>query len=196
VKKASLRNYGVATDEISEVIAMCARASVLRMLVTASVMCALTAPASAAGMGGMSMGGMAVGMAAVGGPGAANSAMGAAGAANTYGNSVPGTRLPIGARDGPSGVSASSGHNPFGNSEASSAWASLPALDPDLPGVAAPGLPGLAKSGPSAPDVSVQVPAGADGLNNSSEVTSGSQDGSGALRQSSLSSKTSSVPRH
>jgi hypothetical protein len=175
---------------------MCGRASVLGMLVSASVMCALTAPAAAAGMGGMAMGGMAVGMAAVGGLGAANSAMGAAGAANT-GISVPGTgdRVPIGARDGPSGLSASSGHNPFGNSEASSAWASLPAMDPDLPGIAAPGLPGLAKSGPSATDINVQVPVAADGLKNSSEVRSGSQGGgSGALQQSSLSLKTSSVP--
>jgi hypothetical protein len=174
---------------------MCGRASVLRMLVTASVMCALAAPASAAAMGGMAMGGMAVGMAAVGGLGAANPAMGAGGAANT-GVSVPGKgdRLPIGARDGPSGLSASSGHNPFGNSEASSAWASLPTMDPDLPGIAAPGLPGLARSGPSDPDVNVQVPAATDGLNGSSEVTSGSQGGSGALQRSSLFSKTSSVP--
>jgi hypothetical protein len=176
---------------------MCGRASVLGMLVTASVMCALTAPAAAAGMGGMAMGGMAVGMAAVGGLGAANSAMGAAGAANMYGAPVAGTgdHVPIGARDAPAGMSASSGHNPFGNSEASSAWASLPAMDPNLPGIVAPGLPGLAKSGPSATDINVQVPVAADGLKNSSEVRSGSQGGgSGALQQSSLSLKTSSVP--
>jgi hypothetical protein len=104
-----------------------------------------------------------------------------------------GDHVPIGARDAPAGMSASSGHNPFGNSEASSAWASLPAMDPNLPGIVAPGLPGLAKSGPSAPDVNVKVPVAAEGLNNSSEVTTGSPGGSGSLQQSSLSSKTSSV---
>jgi hypothetical protein len=175
---------------------MCGRASVLRMLVTASVMCALKGPASAAGMGGMSMGGMAVGMSAGSGlAGAAGSAIGAAGAANTYGASVPGNghHLPIGASDGPSGLSASSGHNPFGTSTASSAWASLPTVDPDLPGIVAPGLPSLAKSGPSAPDAN--VPITAEGQVNSSEVTSSSQGGSGALQQSSLSSETSSARR-
>jgi hypothetical protein len=177
---------------------MCGRASVLRMLVTASVMCAFTAPASAAGMGGMSMGGMAVGMTASGGlSGVAGSGIGAAGAANRHGASVPGNgdHLPIGASDGPSGLSASSGHNPFGNSEASSAWASLPAMDPDLPGVVAPGLPSLAKSGSSAPDLNVQVPVKAEGPNNSSDVTSGLQGGSDALQQSSLSSESSNAPR-
>jgi len=178
---------------------MCSRASLLGMLVTASVMCALTAPASAAGMGGMSMGGgMAVGMTAgtaLGG--VASSAMGAAGAANTSGASARGNgdHLPIGASDGPSGLSASSGHNPFGNSKASSAWASLPALDPDLPGVVAPGVPGLAGSGPSAPDGNVTIPVTAEGPKNSAQVTSGSRGSSGALQQSSLSSETSSAPR-
>ena len=175
---------------------MCGRASVLRMLVTASVMCALTGPASAAGMGGMSMGGMAVGMSAGSGlSGAARSAIGAAAAANTYGASAPGNgdHLPIGASDGPSGLSASSGHNPFGTSMASSAWASLPAMDPDLPGIVAPGLPRLAKSGPSAPDAN--VPVAADRQVNSSEVTSSSQGDSDALQQSSLSSETSSASR-
>src|SRR5262245_20874360 len=177
---------------------MCGRASVLLILVTASVMCTLTAPASAAGMGGMSMGGMAAGMSVSSGlNGGASSAIRAAGVANTSGASVPGNgdHLPIGANDGPSGLSASSGRNPFGNSKASSAWASLPALDPDLPGVVAPGPPSLAKSAPSSPEVNVQVPHTGEGLTNSSEVTSGSQDGSGALQQSSLSSGTSSVPR-
>jgi hypothetical protein len=175
---------------------MCGRASVLRMLVTAGVMCALTGPASAAGMSGMSMGGMAVGMGAGSGlAGAAGSAIGAAGAANTYGASVRGNghHLPIGASDGPSGLSASSGHNPFGTSTASSAWASLPAIDRDLPGIVAPGLPTLAKSGPSAPDAN--VPVTAEGQVNSSEVTSSSRGGSDALQQSSLSSETSSAPR-
>ena len=184
-------------EEINEVIAMCGRASLLRMLVTASVMCALTAPASAAGMGGMSMGGMAVGMSAGNAlSGVASPAMGAAGAAKANGASVPGNadHLPIGASDGPSGLSASSGHNPFGNSKASSAWASLPAMDPNLPGVVAPGLPSLAKSGPSAPDVNVKTAVKAEGENHSSEVTSGSQGGSGALQQSSWSSETSSAP--
>jgi len=177
---------------------MFGRASVLLSLVTASVICALTAPASAAGMGGMSMGGMAVGMGASGGlSGGANSAIRAAGAANTSGASVPGNgdNLPIGASDGPSGLSASSGRNPFGNSKASSAWASLPAMDPDLPGIVAPGLPSLAKSGPSSPEANAQVPHTGEGLINSSEVTSGSRDGSGDLQQSSLSSATSSAPR-
>ena len=177
---------------------MCGRASVLRMLLTASVMCALAAPASAAGMGGMSMGGMAVGMSAASGlSGVVSSSIGAAGAANTNGASVSGNgeHLPIGAKDGPSGLSASSGHNPFGNSEASSAWASLPAMDPDLPGIVAPGLPGLAKSGPSAPDVNVQVHVPSERLNDSSDVTSSSQGGLGALQQSSLSSETLRPPR-
>jgi hypothetical protein len=177
---------------------MCGRASLLHVLVTASVMCAFTAPASAAGMG-ASMGGMAVGMAAAGGlTGMASSTIGAAGTANPYGGSVPGNgdRLPIGASDGPSGLSASSGRNPFGNSKASSAWASLPEEDPDLPGIVAPGLPGLAKSGPSSPEINVQVPVAAEGLNNnSSEVTSGSPGSSGALQQSSVSSGTSSASR-
>jgi hypothetical protein len=117
---------------------MCGRPSLLRMLVAASVMCALTAPASAAGMGGMSMGGMAVGMTA--GSALSGVAMGAAGAARANGASVPeyGDHQPIGASDGPSGLSASTGHNPFGNSQASSAWASLPATDPNLPVVVAP----------------------------------------------------------
>ena len=149
------------------------------------------------------MGGMAVGMAAAGGlTGMASSTMGAARTANPYGGSVPGSgdRLPIGASDGPSGLSASSGRNPFGNSKASSAWASLPAVDPDLPGIVAPGLPALAKSGPSksgpsSPEVNVQVPVTAEGLNNSSEVTTGSPGSSGALQQSSLSSETSSAQR-
>ena len=144
------------------------------------------------------MGGMAVGMAAAGGLcGMASSAIGAAGTANPYGGSVPGNgdHLPIGASDGPSGLSASLGRNPFGNSKASSAWASLPAVDPDLPGIVAPGLPALAKSGPSAPEVSVQVPVTAQGLNNSLEMTSGSPESSGALQQSSLFSETSSAPR-
>jgi hypothetical protein len=165
--------------------------------VTASLMYAFTVPASAAGMG-ASMGGMAVGMAAVGGfSGMASSAMGAAGTANLYGGSVAGNgnHLPIGASDGPSGLSASSGRNPFGNSKASSAWASLPAVDPDLPGIVAPRLPALAKFGPSAPEVNVQVPVTTEGLNNSLEVTSGSPGSSGALQQSSLSSETSSAPR-
>ena len=177
---------------------MCGRASVLRMLVTASVMCAFTAPASAAGMGGMSMGGMAVGMTASGGlSGVAGSGIGAAGAANRHGASVPGNgdHLPIGASDGPSGLSASSGHNPFGNSEASSAWASLPAMDPDLPGTVAPGPPSLAKSGPSAPEVSVHVPVTAESSNNSSDATSGYQGGSGFLQQSTSSSEAPSTPR-
>jgi hypothetical protein len=175
---------------------MCGRASVLRILVTASVMCALTGPASAAGMGGMSMGGMAVGMSPGSGlAGAAGSEIGASRATNTYGASVPenGHHLPIGASDGPSGLSASSGHNPFGTSAASSAWASLPAMDPDLPGIVAPGVPRLAKSGPSAPDAN--VPVTAEGQINSSEVTSSSQGGSDALQQSSLSAETSSAPR-
>jgi hypothetical protein len=169
---------------------MCGRASVLRVLVTASVMCAFTAPASAAGMGGMSMGGMAVGMTAVAGLGGVASAAGVAGAANTYNASAPGSgdHIPIGASDGPSGLSASSGHNPFGNSKASSAWASLPAMDPDLPGVVAPGLPSLAQSGPSAPEVNVQGPVTAERQSKSLDVNSGSQGGSGALLQSSLSS--------
>jgi len=179
---------------------MCGRASFLGILVTASVMCALTAPASAAGMGGMAMGGgMAVGMTA--GPalgGVASSAMGAAGAANTAGSSVTGNgdHLPIGASDGPSGLSASSGHNPFGNSKASSAWASLPPMDPDLPGVVAPGVPTLAKSGPPASDVNVKIPVTAEGPNNSAQMTSGSQGSSSAMQQSSLSSETASAPRH
>ena len=176
---------------------MFSRASVLLSLVTASVICALTAPASAAGMGGMSMGGMAVGMGASGGlSGGANSAIRAAGALHADGAAVPGTgdHLAIGASDGPTGLSASSGHNPFGNSKASSAWASLPVMDPDLPGVVAPGLPSLAKSGPSGPDVNVRMPVTADGLNNSSQVISGSQGSSAVLQQSSLSSETSSAP--
>jgi hypothetical protein len=175
---------------------MCGRASVLGVLVTASVMCALTAPTSAAGMGGMSMGGMAVGMSAGSGlTVATSSAIGAAGAANAYGASVPGNghHPPIGASDGPSGLSASSGRNPFGTSRASSAWASLPAMDPNLPGIVAPGLPSLAKSGPSAPDAN--VPVTGEGQINSSEVTSGSQGGSGSLQQSSLSSGTSSATK-
>ena len=142
-------------------------------------------------------GGMAVGMTAgtaLGG--VASSAMGAAGAANTSGASARGNgdHLPIGASDGPSGLSASSGHNPFGNSKASSAWASLPALDPDLPGVVAPGVPGLAGSGPSAPDGNVTIPVTAEGPKNSAQVTSGSRGSSGALQQSSLSSETSGAP--
>jgi hypothetical protein len=91
-------------------------------------------------------------------------------------------------------MSASSGHNPFGNSEASSAWASLPTMDPSLPGVVAPGLPSLAKSAPSAPDVNIKTAVKAEGVNHSSEVTSGPQGGSGALQQSSWSSETSSAP--
>jgi hypothetical protein len=177
---------------------MCGCASVLRKLVTASVMCALTAPASAAGMGGMPMGGMAVGMTAASGlSGVASSGIGAAGAANRYGASAPGNgdHLPIGASDGPSGLSASSGHNPFGNSEASSAWASLPAMDPDLPGVVAPGRPSLAKSGSSAPDLNAQVPVKAEVPINSLDVTSGSPGGSDTLQQSSLSSESSNAPR-
>jgi len=176
---------------------MCGRASVLCVLVTANAMCALAASASAAGMGGMSMGGMAVGMTAgTALSGVASSAMGAAGALHTDGAAAPGTggHLPIGASDGPTGLSASSGHNPFGNSNASSAWASLPVMDPDLPGVVAPGLPSLAKSGPSGPDVNVRMPVTADGLNNSSQVISGSQGSSAALQQSSLSSETSGAP--
>ena len=178
---------------------MFGRASLLGMLVTASVMCALTGPASAAGMGGMSMGGgMAVGMTAgtaLGG--VASSVMGTAGAATTSGASVPGSgdHLPIGASDGPSGLSASSGRNPFGNSKASSAWASLPAMDPDLPGVVAPGVPSLAKSGPSAPDVNVKLPVTAEGPNDSAQVTAGSRGSSGALQQSSLSSETGTPRR-
>jgi len=144
------------------------------------------------------MGGMAVGMTAASGlGGVASSGIRAAGAANSSGASVPGSgdHLAIGASDGPSGLSASSGHNPFGNSKASSAWASLPAMDPDLPGVVAPGLPSLAKSGSSAPDLNLQVPVKAEGSNNSLDVTSGSQGGSDALQQSSLSSESSHAPR-
>ena len=70
---------------------MCGRANVLRMLMTASVMCALTGPASAAGMGGMSMGGMAVGMSAgTGLAGAAGSAIGAAGGQTRMAPRCPG----------------------------------------------------------------------------------------------------------
>jgi hypothetical protein len=144
------------------------------------------------------MGGMAVGMAAAGGfGGMASSAIGAAGTGNPYGGSAAanGDHLPIGASDGPAGLSASTGRNPFGSSKASSAWASLPAVDPDLPGIVAPGPPALAKSGPSAPEANVQVPVTAEGLNNSVEVTSGLPGSSRAVQQSSLSSETSSAPR-
>src|SRR5262249_41509054 len=185
--------------ETNEVIAMCGRASVLRMLVTASVMCAFTAPASAAGMGGMSMGGMAVGMTAPSGlSGVASSGIGAAGAANRHGASGPGNsdHLPIGASDGPSGLSASSGHNPFGNSEASSAWASLPTMDPDLPGVVAPSLPSLAKSGSSAPpDANVRAPVTAEGQGRLSDVNSGSQAAVPTVQRSLSSSEADSTFR-
>ena len=174
---------------------MCGRASVLRILVTASVLCSFAAPASAAGMGGLSMGGgMGFGMVGVGG--GANVA-GAAGAANMSSASA-GKRdhLPIGAGDGPSGLSASSGHNPFGNSNASSAWASLPPMDPDLPGVVAPQRPRLAKSGPSAPGPNVEAPVTAERQNNSFDVNSGSQAGVPAFQQSSFSSSEApSAPR-
>jgi hypothetical protein len=167
---------------------MCGRASVLRILVTASVLCSFAAPASAAGMGGFSMGGMGVGMVGVGG--VANAAGAAAGAVNMSSASAAGNRdhLPIGASDGPSGLSASSGHDPFGNSKASSAWASLPRMDPDLPGVVAPQRPSVAKSGPPAPDPNVEVPVTAERQNNSFDVNSGSQGGAPAVHQRSFSS--------
>jgi hypothetical protein len=174
---------------------MCGRASVLRILVTASVLCSFAVPASAAGMGGFSMGGMGVGMVGVGG--VANAAGAATGAVNMSSAPAAGHRvlLPIGAGDGPSGLSASSGHNPFGKSRASSAWASLPPMDPDVPGVVAPQRPSLAKSGPSAPDLNMQVPVTAEGRN-SIDVNSGSQGGAPALQQSSFSpSEVPSAPR-
>lgn len=175
---------------------MCGRASVLRILVTASLLlCSFAAPASAAGMGGFSMGGMGLGMVGVGG--VANAA-GTAGAANMSSASAAGKRdhLPIGAGDCPSGLSASSGHNPFGNSRASSAWASLPPMDPDLPGVVAPQRPSLARSGPSAPDPNVEAPVTAERQNNSFDVNSGSQAGAPAFQQSSFSSSEApSAPR-
>lgn len=105
-------------------------------------------------------------------------------------------RLPIGAGDGPSGLSASSGHNPFGNSKASSAWASLPPMDPVLPGVVAPQRPRLAKSGRSAPHPNVEAPLTAERQNNSFDVNSGSQPGAPAFQQSSFSSSEApSAPR-
>lgn len=55
--------------EINEIIAMCGRASVLRILAIASVLCSFAVPVSAAGMGGFSMGGMGLGMVGVGGVG-------------------------------------------------------------------------------------------------------------------------------
>jgi len=176
---------------------MCGRVSVLRILVTASVLCSFAAPASAAGMGGFSMGGgMGVGMVGVGG--VANAAEAAAGAANMSSASAAGNRdhLPIGASDGPSGLSASSGHNPFGNSKASSAWASVPPMDPDLPGVVTPQRPSLAKSAPPAPDLNVEVPVTTERHNNSVDVNSASQGGAPAFQQSSFSSSQApSTPR-
>ena len=46
--------------------------------------------------------------------------------------------VPVGATDGPSGVSASSGRNPFGGVNPSSAWASLPGLDSNVMGAPLP----------------------------------------------------------
>ena len=178
---------------------MFGQANILRVSLVASVIWAYTGTALAAGMGGVSMGGMTGGMSAGGGlSGVASAAAAAAGAANTLGASTPGSggHLPIGANDGPSGLSASSGHNPFGNSLASSAWASLPALDPDLPGVVAPSLPGLAKSGSSAPpDANVRAPVTAEGQGRLSDVNSGSQAAVPTVQRSLSSSEADSTLR-
>ena len=93
---------------------------------------------SAMGMGGGgTMGGMGVGVAGA----ATSAAIGAAAAASASSYSSGGGTakgVPVGATDGPSGMSATSGRNPFGHVGASSAWSSLPPLDPDLPGIAVP----------------------------------------------------------
>jgi len=139
------------------------RESMLRTLLVAGAIFAFTAPASAAGMGGVSVGGIGIGVPAAGGglagvSGAIGGAVGGVtGAPGT--SALGGGHLPVGAGDGPSGLSASSGHNPFGSAKPSSAWSSLPALDPNLPGVTVPAAPALPSGAPSLPSVA-SLPSG------------------------------------
>lgn len=118
---------------------MTARKRTVRAMLAASLMIAFATSASAMGMGGGGIGGMGVGMAGAGAPGALGFA--ATASINNYSTATGGANgghIPVGAMDGPSGMSATFGHNPFGDASASAAWTSLPALDPDLPGMTVP----------------------------------------------------------
>ena len=116
------------------------RRAALRAMLAASAIVAFATSASAMGMGGGGMvGGMGVGMAGAGAPGALGAAAAASVATYSSANGSPnGAHVPVGALDGPSGMSATSGHNPFGHAGASSAWTSLPGIDPDVPGMTVP----------------------------------------------------------
>ena len=185
------------------------RESMLRTLLMAGAIFAFTAPASAAGMGGASVGGIGIGVPGAGGGGLAGvsgaiggAVGGVAGAANSAaGGSGLSAVHAVGAGDGPSGLSASSGHNPFGNVKPSTAWTSLPALDPSMPGVtapsvpslpsgapslpalaslpSAPALPGLGKGAPSAPSVDVKAKADIAGHSESVNINTASLGKSG-----------------
>ncbi|GEM_PF-2692691 len=117
---------------------------------------ALAAPALAAGIGGVSIGGMGIAMpsggvsGALGAVGAGLSAPALAGGASQ----LSAGHLPIGALDGPNGLSATSGRSPFGHAKASSAWASLPQFDPNLPGMAVPIPSTPSLSAPAVPGTS------------------------------------------
>ena len=168
------------------------RQLMLRTLLAAGVTFALAGPATAAGMGGVSVAGIGLGSVSgvSGAMGAASGALGSAsgalsGAGLTSGASgLTGGHSAIGSHDGPAGLSATSGHSPFGHAQASSAWASLPALDNDVPGLAvpappglpsAPGLPGLSKSGaPAVPGVDVQAKVDVAGTSKSVDVNTSS----------------------
>jgi len=137
------------------------RKLVLAASLLAGAVFALAAPALAAGIGGVSIGGIGIAMPGGGAVGGALGGMGAASglsaAALSAGPSgLSSGHLPIGALDGPNGLSATSGRSPFGNTKASSAWLSLPAFDPNLPGM----VP-AASSLPSAPSVAGASPKSA-----------------------------------
>lgn len=186
-------------NKFYEVTLMRNRQMVLRALLAAGVTFALAAPASA-GMGGISAGGIGVGVPGggmAGGLGAASGALATASGA-LGGVSLPSApgrisagHLPIGAGDGPANLSASSGHSPFGSAKASSAWASLPALDNNIPGLAvpaalelpsAPALPSLSsKSAPALPSIDVRAKADVAGTSKSVDINTASLGGSPSL---------------
>jgi|SRR5581483_3099567 len=156
-----------------------------RIALTVAVVFGASPPALAAGLGGISVGGISVAV-PVGGVSSVMGAVGAVPAVGGVASNLGGAslgHLPIGAADGPSGLSAASGRNPFGNATASKAWASIPAFDPDMAGLpipAAPQMPALAgsKSGAPGVDVRARVNANAAGqrVSRSLDVNTASLD--------------------
>ena len=103
---------------------------------------------SAAGaLSGSAAGGVASASASAGGviPGA-NSGGAGSGAGPSTGSGAVRVGGPIGAFDGPSGLSATSGRDEFGGTNPSGAWASLPGLDPNVMGAPLPGAASLTKN--------------------------------------------------